>query len=133
MTDAELDAAGISASDQVAPLRVDSLLVGGERAAVVGVASRALAELGLSGSGTVDPTVLAAAIAPESGAVLPRAATTISVAVSGTQDAAVSVWLSDDFGRLRSVPLETAPTVGVSSGPPRCPMARRRGRLRAWT
>ena len=109
LSDAELDAAG-SASAHVAPVRVDSLLVGGERAAVVGVASRALSELGLSGSGAVDPTALASAIAPESRAVLPDAATTISVAVSGTQDAEVSVWLSDEIGRLRSVPLETTAT-----------------------
>ena len=120
LADAELDAAG-SASAHLAPVRIDSLLVGGERAAVVGVASRALAELGLSGNGTADPTTLATAIAPESRAVLPEAATTLSVAVSGTQDAAVSVWLSDDLGRLRSMPLETDPAadgvVGIAPLP----------------
>ena len=106
LSEADLDAA-TSASAVVAPVRTGDLLIGGESAAVVGVSSRAVADLALSGGGTVDPDALATALMTTSDAQLPDASTTISVAVSGTSDAGVSVWLSDSFGRLHAMALET--------------------------
>ncbi|WP_091707444.1 FtsX-like permease family protein [Microbacterium sp. cf046] len=109
LTDADLDA--VAAQNRlVAPIRLDDVLIGGEHARLVGAAAGAVAELGLTGDGTVDPAALATAIAPDQDSLLPEDATSISVSLAGADSAAISVWLSDAAGRLRDVSLETTPT-----------------------
>lgn len=117
LTDEDLETvASVAGVGSIAPVRTETLSVGGEPATVVGVSSAALAELGTSGAGAIDPVALAEDITPASAGLLPDGASEVTVAVSGAADADVSIWVSDSLSRRWNVPLETASTdAGLAS------------------
>lgn len=99
----------------VAPVRTASLSIGGEPIDLVGVASPAVATLAADGGRLIDPRALAAAVSPMTPLpLLPEGATTVTVDVGDSPAIATSVWLSDAWGRLQSVPLTSA-GAGVST------------------